>query len=118
MWLVQNFHYFLNVDALDIGREIMPRTTKDALLFNLGWLVGLSIIWRGRSAVSPPSVETRLRDFTLLAALAFGLLYLLMSRFVTYFVPLTTLAVLWCMQAAGTAPGRSVRRTRQTRTAS
>src|SRR5437879_727752 len=51
----------------------------------------------------------RLRDFTLLAAAAFGLLYLLMYRFIIYAVPLATLALLRSMQAAGEAPGRFVR---------
>ena len=109
VWFVQNFHYFLNIDALDIGREILPRTTKETLLLNLGWLVGLLILWRARSAVSAPLGETRLRDFTVLATLAFGVLYVLMARFVTYFIPLATLALLRFLQAAGTVPGRSVR---------
>jgi hypothetical protein len=109
VWLVQNFHYYLNMEALDVGNEIEPRTTKDMLLLNLGWLIALLLFWRARFLVSEPRGETRLRDFTVLAALAFGLLYVLMARFVTYFVPLATLALLRHMQAVGAAPGPSLR---------
>src|SRR5262249_58943891 len=58
---------------------------------------------------SGPGAERRLRDFTLLAAATFGLLYVLMYRFITYAVPLATLALVRSLQVAGERPGPRVR---------
>jgi len=109
VWVVQNLQFFVTRETVDVGQEIGSRTTRDALLMNLAWWVGLVILWRSRARFGPPSGEARRRDFTLLAAAVFGVLYALMSRFVTYFVPLATLGLVRSMQAAGDAPGRSLR---------
>ncbi len=109
VWLVQNVGFFVRNETVDLGPEILPRTTRDTLLLNLGWWAGLVVLWRSRSPIAAPSDDRRLCDFTALAAAAFGLLYLLMYRFVIYAVPLATLALLRCMQAAGEAPGRFTR---------
>src|SRR5437762_3176758 len=109
VWLVQNVGFFVGNETVDLGPEILPRTTRDTLLLNLGWWAGLVVLWRSRSPIVAPGEDRRLRDFTLLAAAAFGLLYLFMYRFIVYAVPLATLAVLRSMQAAGEAPGRFVR---------
>src|SRR5205809_358925 len=109
VWLVQNVGFFVHNETVDLGPEILPRTTRDTLLLNLGWWAGLVVLWRSRSPIVAPGEDRRLRDFTLLAAAAFGLLYLFMYRFIIYAVPLATLAVLRSMQAAGEAPGRFVR---------
>ena len=109
VWLVQNVGFFVRNETVDLGPEILPRTTRDTLLLNLGWWAGLVVLWRSRSPIVAPREDRRLRDFTLLAAAAFGLLYLLMYRFIIYAVPLATLALLRSMQAAGEAPGRFVR---------
>ncbi len=109
VWLVQNVGFFVRNETVDLGPEILPRTTRDTLLLNLGWWAGLVVLWRSRSPIVAPREDRRLRDFTLLAAAAFGLLYLFMYRFIIYAVPLATLAVLRSMQAAGEAPGRFVR---------
>src|SRR5438093_466044 len=109
VWLVQNVGFFVGNETVDLGPEILPRTTRDTLLLNLGWWAGLVVLWRSRSPIVAPGEDRRLRDFTLLAAAAFGLLYLFMYRFIIYAVPLATLAVLRSMQAAGEAPGRLVR---------
>src|SRR5438093_142010 len=109
VWLVQNVGFFVRNETVDLGPEILPRTTRDTLLLNLGWWAGLVVLWRSRSPIVAPREDRRLRDFTLRPAAAFGLLYLLMYRFIIYAVPLATLAVLRSMQAAGEAPGRVVR---------
>src|SRR5437016_1057610 len=109
VWLVQNVGFFVRNETVDLGPEILPRTTRDTLLLNLGWWAGLVVLWRSRSPIAAPSDDRRLCDFTALAAAAFGLLYLLMYRFVIYAVPLATLALLRCMQAAGEVPGRFTR---------
>ncbi len=109
VWLVQNVGFFVPNETVDLGPEILPRTTRDTLLMNLGWWAGLLVLWRSRSRVAVPVPDRRLRDFTLIAAAAFALLYVLMYRFVIYAVPLATLALLRSMQAAGEVPGRSTR---------
>ncbi len=109
VWLVQNVSFFVQNATVDPGPEILPPTTRETLLLNLGWWAGLLVLWRSRSRVAAPCEDRRLSDFTLLAAAAFGLLYLLMYRFIVYAVPLVTLALLRSMQAAGEAPGRFTR---------
>ncbi len=109
VWLVQNVAFFVPNETVDLGPEILPRTTRDTLLLNLGWWAGLLVLWRSRSPAGAPGTDRRLRDFTLLAAAAFAFLYVLMYRFVIYAVPLATLALLRSMQAAGEAPGRFTR---------
>jgi hypothetical protein len=107
VWLVQNLSFYvgnLTVPSL----ENTSRTTRDTLVLNLGWWSGLAVLWRSRVPVAPPG-SRRLRDLTIIAATVFGLLYVLVYRFVTYAVPLATLAVLRVMQARGEAPGRFVR---------
>ncbi len=66
-------------------------------------------MWRSRTRIVPPCEERRLRDFRLLAAVAFGLLFVLAYRFIIDAVPLATLALLRSMQAAVEAPGRFAR---------
>ena len=108
VWVVQNLSFYLGNETVP-SLENASRTTRDTLLLNLGWWAGLLVLWRSRMPVAPPSEDRRLRDFTLVATVVFGLLYALVYRFVTYAVPLATLAVLRVMQAAGEAPGRSTR---------
>ena len=108
VWWIQNVTYFLESAQLDVSGENMPRTTSDALLLNLGWLAGMAVLWRARVSRSRPASNPRLRNFTVFAALAFAVLYAVRARFVTYFVPLATLAVLRTMATAGEEPGPSV----------
>jgi hypothetical protein len=109
VWFVQSIQFFELKDVLDVGPEIQPRTTKDVFVQNLGWWAFLLVVWRCRAVVGAPGRETRLRDLTAVATAVFALLYVLMGRFVTYFVPLATLALLRWMRAAGEAPGPAVR---------
>ena len=108
IWQVQNLSFYLGNETVP-SLENASRTTRDTLVLNLGWWAGLLVLWRSRVPVAPPSEDRRLRDFTFLATVAFGLLYVLVYRFITYAVPLATLAVLRAMQAAGEAPGRFTR---------
>jgi len=105
VWFIQNVEFFLRPPPVDVGAEIQPRTTRDTLLLNLGWWLGLIVLWRSRVRRSAPVEDRRLRDFTLLATAAFGLLYVLMYRFITYAVPLATLALVRSMQVSGERPG-------------
>ena len=109
IWFLQNVEFFLRPAPVDIGAEILPRTTRDTLLLNLGWWLGILVLWRSRVRGSAPVAERRLRDFTLLATVTFGLLYVLMYRFITYAVPLATLALVRSLQVAGERPGPRVR---------
>jgi len=108
IWVVQNLSFYVGNETVP-SPENASRTTRDTLVLNLGWWAGLLVLWRSRVPIAPPSEDRRLRDFTLVATVAFGLLYVLVYRFITYAVPLATLAVLRAMQAAGEAPGRFTR---------
>ena len=108
VWVVQNLSFYLGNETVP-SPENAARTTRDTLVLNLGWWAGLLVLWRSRVPVAPPSEDRRLRDLTLLATAAFALLYVLVYRFITYLVPLATLALLRAMQAAGEAPGRYAR---------
>jgi hypothetical protein len=109
VWLVQNFDFFRLKDILDVGPEIQSRTTRDVLVHNLGWWTFLAVLWRSRVVTRAPSTDTRLRDFTIVATVTFAVLFILMARFVTYFVPLATLTLLYAMHAGGETPGKVVR---------
>jgi hypothetical protein len=109
IWFLQNVEFFVRPTPVDVGAEIQPRTTRDTLLLNLGWWLGLVVLWRSRERRAAPVGDRRLRDFTLLATAAFGLLYVLMARFITYAVPLGTLALVRSLHVAGQRPGPRVR---------
>lgn len=97
IWWAQNFHFFLNKGSLPVGTEIRPNFTDVVLMVHLGWFAGLAAIWR--SATPAPNHQTNDGDEPLALPLAVGagvftLLYLLMSRFSLYAIPLLTLALL------------------------
>jgi len=111
VWKVQSLDFFFVGQALDVGIEIHPETTRDLLLRNLPWLMFLAIAWlSSRSPNRPdsrPSEETtRAADFALVAAGGFGLLYLLMQRFSIYAVPFAVLAFFWELRRRGLRVGR------------
>lgn len=110
VWAVQNLQFFRLKDALDVGTEIRPNFTDVTLLVNLGWWLGLLAL--GRAVVPRPAArggDRRLADVLGVAAAVFGVLYLLMSRFSTYFVPVFTLWVLWELRSRGLRVGAWVR---------
>lgn len=110
VWAVQNLQFFHLRGALDVGTEIRPNLTEVALLANLGWWLGLLILARSTEEGAPPTEEDRdLAEALTVAAVAFGGLYLLMSRFSTYFVPFGTLALLAQIRRRGRRIGFSTR---------
>jgi hypothetical protein len=99
VWVVQNVSFFLEKGRLDVGTEIRPNYTDVLVMVHLGWIVGLGALWwAGRAASSTRRTasegDRRWADVLAIATLAFGFLYLLMSRFSLYFYPLMTLWVL------------------------
>jgi len=110
VWAVQNLQFFRLRGALDVGTEIRPNLTEVALLANLGWWLGLLILARSTRSGAPATDEDRhLAEAWTVAAVAFGVLYLLMSRFSTYFVPFATLALLAEIRRRGLRIGRWTR---------
>ena len=100
IWWFVAYEYFSLRGTLDVGTEIEPATTSVALIVNAGWLAGLWLLWRSRRQDgAPPAFSGRPHGrFAIVfgvAAVVFGGLYLMMSRFALYFVPLATLWLLF-----------------------
>ena len=108
VWWYQSVEYFRFKGTLDIGTEIEPMRTDLVLLLNLGWLLGLLILWRAAEEKSPKrGIEASLTFG--MAASAFGVLYLMMSRFSLYFVALTTVWLLFEIRRQGRVVSKRVR---------
>ena len=101
VWAVQNVEFFVRKGALDVGTEILPQTTASVALLYAGWALGLVVLWRSWRPGGEPRVEAGLADAALVTAVAFGGLYLFMSRFALYVVPFATLAVLLALARRG-----------------
>lgn len=109
VWIVQNVQFFLRKGDLDVGTEFRPDFTDVVLMVQLGWLLGLLAFWRSGEPAEKPDpqdVEARAADAFGIAALVFGLLFFLMSRFAFYFFPFATLWMLFEMRRRGRLPGR------------
>ncbi len=106
VWKVQSLDFFQHKGLLNVGGEIEPQSTRDLLIENLAWGLGLWVLWRSRSRRGAERDEP-LADLFLVSAALFGVLYLAMQRFSIYFLPFATLAVLWELRRRGAAPGRS-----------
>ncbi len=110
VWWFQAVEFFRLKGALDVGTEIRPNTTDVTLLANLGWWVGLAVLWRStRRGRAPLADAGRAAIAFGVGAAVFGALYLLMSRFALYFVPLATLALLFEIARRGLAIGGRTR---------
>ena len=107
IWVVQNFEYFLRKGQLDVGTEIRPNFTDVLLMVNLGWFAGLGVLVMSSRRVADVAVGTdrRLAEALGITALAFGGLYLLMSRFSLYFFPFATLWLIYELRRRGLRPG-------------
>ncbi len=110
VWAVQNVQFFFHKGQLDVGTEIRPNTTDVTLLVNLGWMLGLALLWRAsRRHGEVPKAARRQADLLGVAGVVFAALYLLMARFSIYAVPLLTLWLLWELAARGRRPSARVR---------
>lgn len=114
VWKVQSFDFFAQKAALDVGREIRPQKSDELLLHNLGfWLALLALARSQRSASADrrrdedPAAQP-MADVLLVTAAIFGLLYLLMLRFVTYALPFALLALLAHLRCRHGTIGRRV----------
>jgi hypothetical protein len=105
-WL-QNVTFVEMKSRLDVGSEILPPIAWNAATLNAGWILGMLLLLaarrppEARESVSPEDERRRLADFLLVAAAAFGLLFLSALRFTTYLIPFATLALLWRAAAEG-----------------
>ena len=118
IWKIQSLDFFRYKAILDVGNEIGAETTDVVLRYNLPWIASLFALWlaggRGGAlfahyrapdtGVSDRERRRDLADAFLLGACVFGVLYLLMLRFSTHFLPFATLALL----AVIGRPGRFV----------
>ena len=108
VWWFQSIEYFRFKGALDVGTEIEPMRTDVLLITNFGWFLGMYILWRAAEKSSPTRRGEAALTFGV-ATLVFGLLYLMMSRFAVYFVPLATLWLLFEIRRQGRDLSRWVR---------
>jgi len=93
VWVHTNIFLPLLGSGLDVGEEYRSITAHELLVNHLGWWLGLLVIWRSWNGDGRKSEDGRKAAAFAIAALAFGGLYLLMGRFVTFFVPFATLAL-------------------------
>ena len=116
IWALQTFEYFRYRSVLDVGSEITPNYTDVTLMVNLGWALGLGVLWLSSrpdpTAETQPSgvdLDRRLADAYGVAAVVFSVLYLLMSRFSLYALSFATLWVLDSIRARGRSIGGRTR---------
>jgi hypothetical protein len=115
VWVVQSLEFFRQKAELDVGTEIRPNYTDVLLLVNLGWFLGMATLWRSSEPRTVPpneqraQIAARLGDSFGVATVAFGGLYLLMSRFSQYALPLATLWLLFELERRGMVLGPRTR---------
>ena len=107
VWKVQSLDFFAAKNLLNVGGEINPQSTRDLLFDNLGWWLGLGILWRAK-VQRRASRDDPMADFLLITAGLFGVLFLAMQRFSIYFIPFATLAVLYELRRRGAALGPKI----------
>lgn len=112
---VQNVEFFLWRSQLDVGSEIEPLSTQVFLFANFGFWLALGLLWRARAPRAEPvaaeslGAARRAADAFGVAAVLFAVLYLLMSRFALYALPLAALALLAAIAARAEWVGDRVR---------
>ncbi len=126
IWKMVAWDFFRLKQTLDVGTEIRANLTSVVVLANLGfWLVAL-VLWRAardkaaesngevREAKAPATTTASgndelvgLADAFGVAALVFGALYLLMSRFSLYFFPFAALWLLCVLARRGGIDART-----------
>jgi hypothetical protein len=112
IWWFVAYDFFLQKEVLDVGTEIGAITTSVALVVNCGWFLGLWFLWRTaqETTESQPNPQEDRRFAAVLgtAALLFGGLTLLMSRFAIYSIPFSTLWLLFELRRRGQGIGNRV----------
>jgi hypothetical protein len=112
VWKVQNADHFRLAGAYAPSQEMAPITTDVALFANLGWWAVALVVWRARRPVAGGAADdtaTDLADAFGIAAVAFGSLWLLMSRFAVYAFPFATVWLLLELARRGETVGPRVR---------
>jgi len=101
IWVVQNVDFFKYKSVLDVGEEFRSLTTKELLTLDWAWAAALvAMVWsRKRDDAEAPPRE--IAPAFWIAALPFGVLFAMMSRFSTLFVPLATLGLLFELRERG-----------------
>ncbi len=104
IWKVQSIDFFQLKGTLDVGTEIRPHTLGEWLDLNLVWLLATPlVVWllRRRKSGKPTGLSSGGEEGAIdrqivwwIGAAVFGLLYVQMARFSTYFLPFATLALL------------------------
>ncbi|HEX7828719.1 MAG TPA: hypothetical protein VF787_03650, partial [Thermoanaerobaculia bacterium] len=94
VWWYQNALHYLNRAHLDVSTENHPPAVMDTLLFHLPLVAALLLYW---FCTRPSSDDRDVRParYFLIAATLFAILFLGMSRMVTWLIPLATLAVIF-----------------------
>ncbi|HXT22584.1 MAG TPA: hypothetical protein VN923_17670, partial [Thermoanaerobaculia bacterium] len=123
LWKVAAWDVLASKAALDSGTELGPASTQVVLLANLGFWAVAAIFWRARepalalvderttSAMDEGSQANAREhvDAFGLAALCFGGLYAMVSRFALYFYPLALLWLAFFIRGRGERIGGRVR---------
>jgi hypothetical protein len=108
VWWVQNVDRY-RISLPDAGGEFGPNELRTALEVNAGWWLGLWFLWRAaKPAADASEPEQRLAGFLGLATVGFGILFAIMSRFATYFMPIGTLALLFELRRRGLRVSRHI----------
>jgi hypothetical protein len=102
---------FVDAAGLGSGTEILPHTTRIALLSQLGFWCGAALVWlcRRPDPNGAPADAAVHRDVFGVLAAGFGGLYLLHARFALYAFPFAALWLLWQLRARGETVGRRAR---------
>jgi hypothetical protein len=109
VWWYVAVEFFRFKGSLDVGTEIRPNFTDVLLMVNLGWILGSMIFWRSAQVAKNKITADRVAECFGIAALVFGILYLLMSRFSLYFFPFASLWLLFEIRRRGWRIGPTMR---------
>ncbi len=110
VWQFQYIKFLQFHSAMTLPQELFPLTSMDILIQNLGWFVGLWILWQSAERKYDEKIEPfREQVFFTINALVFVVLFIFMRRFVTYVVPFVTFAVAFTMQKRGLVLGSQTR---------
>jgi hypothetical protein len=102
VWYLQNVARY-QVALPDAGAEFLPSSIRDVVELNAAWGVLLLLLWASRvprlEAAQPE--DARRADYARIAAWVSAALFVLLSRFAVYLMPLGTLAFLYALRVGG-----------------